>query len=138
MLLDTHVWLWITVGDVNRLGPKTRRAIIRVASRGELAISVVSLFEIAGLSVIGRIAVRHPVERWLRDAIGLTGVRVVDVSPTVAIDAGSVPASTLGDPMDRLLAATAGHLDLPLVTRDASILAYARRSGRLRAIDAAE
>lgn len=55
------------------------------------------------------------------------------LAPDAAIEAGALPGTLHRDPADRLLIATARDLGVPLVTRDARILAYAAQ-GHLDAI----
>jgi PIN domain nuclease of toxin-antitoxin system len=64
-------------------------------------------------------------------------VRVAELTPAVAIDAGAIPRTALADPLDRLLVATARQLDATLLTSDLQILAYATRTKNVRARDAA-
>jgi len=55
------------------------------------------------------------------------------LGPEIALDAWFLPGQVHGDPMDRLLIATARRLSAALVTRDDRILAYAR-AGHMQAI----
>ena len=136
MLLDTHVWLAFVDGDRRRIGLRARRALDRAAGRGELSLSAVSVFELMALELSGRIQLAMPVQTWIRESINRLGCRLHDVTSAVAIDAGLISSSALADPFDRLIAATANMLALPLVTRDERILDYARSSQRLRVVDA--
>jgi PIN domain nuclease of toxin-antitoxin system len=133
MLLDTHVWIWAAAGDVDRLGPQFLRRLKKTASP---FVSSVSLFEIAALTTAGRLVLNQPAERWIRAALAAGGVRVAELTPDIAIDAGAIPSAALGDPVDRLLAATAVHLDLPLATCDRDVIALASRRRDLSVIDA--
>lgn len=54
------------------------------------------------------------------------GFREAEFNAGIAIDASHLPGNMHADPADRLLLATARHLDVPIVTRDARILDYAR------------
>lgn len=135
MLLDTHVWLWGAEGDVRRLGPRTQRLLGRDAAQ-PLHVSTVSMFEVAALHTIGRVRLTRPLETWIREAVERGGLRILEVTGAIAIDAGAIPAAALADPFDRLLVATARDLDAPLVTADARVLEYARRSGAVRVLDA--
>ena len=138
MLLDTHVWIWAADGGA-KLGPKTRRRLAKVSAAGSAAtfVSTASIFEIVALHTAGRLQLSLPVERWIRESIERGGLRVLDIEPDIAIDAGLVPSSTLADPIDRLLVATAREYDVPLVTRDRRVLDYAAQSGLVGVIDAA-
>ncbi len=137
LLLDTHVWIW-AASDAPALGAKARRLLHRIAAAGGLHVSSASVFEIAALHTAGRLLLTRPVERWLRESIERGRLRVVDVTPDVAIDAGAIPAPALADPLDRLLVATARDLDVPLVTRDRQVITYARRSRLVRVVNAGE
>jgi PIN domain nuclease of toxin-antitoxin system len=137
VLLDTHVWLWVAEGDVRQVGRRTRRLIERARAAGALGISTVSIFELAALHAAGRIHLARAVEAWVGESIAAGDLKVTEVTTAIAIDAGLVPPDALADPFDRLVVASARALGEPLVTRDARILDYARRTGRVRTLDAA-
>lgn len=136
MLLDTHAWIWAADDAAGKLGPKTRRSIARAASTGTLLVATASVFEITALSLAGRLRLNQPAEGWIRDSILRGGLRVVDIDTGIAIDAGAIPSSALGDPIDRMLVACARAYDVPLVTRDRQIADYATRSQLVRVTDA--
>jgi PIN domain nuclease of toxin-antitoxin system len=54
------------------------------------------------------------------------GIRPAPFTPDIAIAASCLPGRIHGDPADRMIVATARRLDIPVVTRDTRILAYAR------------
>ena len=136
MLLDTHTWLWHAVGDTKRMAPRVRREIDRAVSRGAALVSVVSIFELTALVASGRIQLATSAETWIRQTIDTARLQVAELTFAIALEAGSIPAAALSDPMDRLLVATARNLDIPIVTHDARILDYIRTSRIGRAIDA--
>ena len=86
---------------------------------------------------MGRLGLARPLEQWFRNAIDSPGVRLVELSVAIAIDAGSIPRTALADPVDRLLVATARQLNATFLTRDAAILRYATTTRNVRARDAA-
>lgn len=115
ILLDTHVLVWLA-GDPARLSPPAREAI---AVEPELAIVTITVQEIAYLSVRGRLTIDRPVETWIGDALGVHEVRVLAPTVTIALRAGSLdPATFHGDPIDRLIFATAVEHDIRLVSAD--------------------
>lgn len=136
LLLDTHVLVWSVEGDERRIGRQARRLLARGESAGAVAVSPVTLFEITALHVAGRLRLARPVERWIRETLEATGIRIAELSPAAAIDAGHIPRTALEDPADRLLVATARHLDAALLTSDARILDYAARTHNVRVHDA--
>jgi PIN domain nuclease of toxin-antitoxin system len=137
VLLDTHVWIWGVEDEAGRLGRRTRRLLARPLAELDLRVSVVSIFEIAALQTANRLQLSLSVDEWVRQALELPGMRMAELTPRIAIDAGRIPSTTLPDPFDRLLVATARHLGVGLLTRDRRILDYAEQTGQLQAVDAA-
>jgi PIN domain nuclease of toxin-antitoxin system len=136
LLLDTHVWIWSVHGDVDRLGRRTRRLLSTAESRGALRVSPISLFEIAALHTLGRLRLTRTPEQWIRESLDLAGVRLAELSPAIAVDAGTIPRTALADPLDRLLLATARQMDAVFLTSDTQILAYASAQRNVHVQDA--
>ena len=136
LLLDTHAWLW-GVEDSRRLGRQARQQLARAGRRDDLRISPASIFEVTSLHTAGRLRLEDTAERWIREALAQEGVRLAELTPAIAIDAGSIPRDALPDPVDRLLVATARHLGATFLTADTRILDYAEATGTLRVQDAA-
>jgi hypothetical protein len=74
--------------------------------------------------------------QWIRDSLEAAGVRIAELAPAIAIDAGHIPRTSLADPLDRLLVATARRLEATFLTSDERILQYASKTGGLRVHDA--
>ena len=114
--LDTHALVWLYLGEVERF-PATLRE--RLGSACPLYSPMVRV-ELALLHEIGRIAA-GPAE--ILDALaGVSGLRAAESQ----FERVAQIAATLRwarDPFGRLIAAHALADDLPLVTRDANILA---------------
>ena len=136
LLLDTHVWIWILAGDARRIGRRARSLLTRAESRDALRISPVTLFEVMALHAAGRLQLTRPPDEWIRQAIASAPVRIAELSPSIAIDAGRIPRDVLADPMDRLLVATAAKMEATMLSADARILQYGRRTRTLRTADA--
>lgn len=103
------------------------------ASGGKVRVSPISAWELGLLSAKGRLSTtRAPIDLFA-EAIATPGVWIEALSPEVLIDASFLPGVIHGDPADRILIATARKLDLTLVTRDRTILDYARE-GHVRAL----
>lgn len=118
LLLDTHVWLW-SRGAPQRLSARMQDAIAEAAN--ELFLSPLSVWEAAWLNRKGRIHLAAPWEEWLGTAWDSGGYREAAASLAVVRAANGV-ALRHGDPIDWLLAATARHYGLTLVTADAALL----------------
>ena len=136
MLLDTHIWIWAAEGDLRRLGRRTRRLIEHAAQSRQIYLSTASIFELAALHTAGRVHLALPIETWVDESIERARLRLADITRAIAVDGGLIPITALSDPIDRMLVASARHLDVPLVTRDGPILDYAR-TGQVRTINAA-
>jgi PIN domain nuclease of toxin-antitoxin system len=136
LLLDTHVWVWSVEGDVRRIGRRTRQLLLRAQARDAIRVSPVTVFEVGALHTLGRIRLTLAVDQWVRQSLDAPGIRIAEVTPPVALDAGHIPRSALADPLDRLLVATARHLAATFVTADEGVLEYAVTTGQVRVHDA--
>ncbi|HZM97463.1 MAG TPA: type II toxin-antitoxin system VapC family toxin [Vicinamibacterales bacterium] len=136
LLLDTHVWVWSANGDTSRVGPRSRLLLLKAEAREAIRVSPVTIFELSALHRSGRLRLARPLEQWVGDSLGAAGVRVAELTSSVAVDAGSIPRTALADPLDRLLVSTARHLDAVFVTADRQILEYASETGNVRVHDA--
>ena len=136
VLLDTHVWVWSVEGDARRVGRRTSALLSRAQSQDDIRISPATVFEIGALHTAGRLRLARSLEQWIHDALAVAGVRLAPLSAAVAIDAGSIPRTSLADPLDRLLVATARQLDATLLTSDTAILRYASQTANVAVHDA--
>lgn len=133
ILLDTNVLLWRARED-KRFGRQAMQALDEAVDRNEAGVSAISLWEMATLIRRRRIALDQPLREWSRIAFGSSGLRLVPVDESIAIDAGELEGMR-GDPGDRIIIASARRLACPLMTADEAILEYAA-AGYLQAIDA--
>jgi PIN domain nuclease of toxin-antitoxin system len=130
LLLDTHIALWLDSGDT-RLVPATRTLIDECwQAGGPIALSAVSVWEIALLVDTRRIDLDLPVEAWLTRFLGRPGIVAVPLTHRAAAQAYGLHHLEHRDPADRLLAATAIELSYTLVTYDERLLRFGERHGR--------
>lgn len=122
-LLDTHAWFWLVAGDP-RVQPALVARLEEAGRAGRVHLSQISTWEIAVKEGAGKLKLNQPIATWL--AAATTGLRLVDLSVPVVVDATRLPGELHRDPADRLIVATARHLGLTLVTADEAILRYAR------------
>ena len=135
LLLDTHAWIWRVSSGDSTLSPSATKAIRNAESAGNLAISAISIWEVAMLEAKGRIQLQKDCLDWVNESISRAGLRVVPVSPEVSVASTRLPGELHGDPADRIIVATARNENAVLVTRDGPLLDYASR-GFVRAIEA--
>jgi PIN domain nuclease of toxin-antitoxin system len=83
----------------------------------------------------GKVRVNGPVLEFITESLRETRTSVAPLEPAVAVDAVDLPAWEHGDPADRLIVATARHLQGVLVTRDVAILDYAASTKAVRVLD---
>jgi PIN domain nuclease of toxin-antitoxin system len=121
LLLDTHALIWLLHGD-SRLSANARQAIDSVTElRSQLAISAISLIETAYLEEKARIpAGTLAAVLSLLDTPEPTLVEIPVGRQIVAALLG-IPRDQVPDMPDRVIAATALHLSVPLVSRDRKI-----------------
>jgi PIN domain nuclease of toxin-antitoxin system len=132
LLLDTCAILWIALNEPIR--PEARIAINNAAAVDEkVRVSPISAWELGLLSAKGRLAAAKSPTGIFGEVIATPGIKVEALSPELLIESSFLPGSLHGDPADRILIATARAFDLTLVTRDQSILDYAR-AGHVRAL----
>jgi PIN domain nuclease of toxin-antitoxin system len=125
VLLDTHVLAW-WLADGKRL---SRLAAGAIEAADDVLVSALSCWEVATLHRLGRLRLDRDPRLWVRDLFRTERVRQAELSPEAAAWAGSIDGSFRGDPIDRLLYATARDLRVPLVSKDEQIRAYAVGSG---------
>ena len=119
ILLDTHVVIWLAQ-DYQRISQPAQAAIkeARKKDRG-LALSSITLVEIARLGSYSRVNLIPDLETFLSDIE--QRFIVLPITSYIARQAFELPASFPNDPVDRVIVATALMEDLPLLTADAAI-----------------
>ena len=125
VLLDTCALLWFMA---NHLAPEPKSRLLAAALGAGVFVSPVSAWEIGLLSRPGRPLAgrfRPDPKAWFHRALGGPGIHLAPFTPEIAIDASHLPGDLHADPADRLLIATARQMNLPIVTGDRRILAYA-------------
>lgn len=121
IVLDTHAWLW-WLSAPDRLSDSATDAI---GSASQIGVSTLSAWEVAMLVARGRIALDRDVSAWVDQGLADERVEALAPSAKVAVKAGLLDAKGFpGDPVDRLIYATARSLGATLITRDRAIRSF--------------
>lgn len=127
ILLDTHVLIW-AVEDSKQLSRRANSEIRRARRYDGLAVSAITVWELASLFAKARIRAYGTVEASIR--LLLEEVAVRPITPEIAALAAQFPDDYPRDPADRLIGGTARAERLTLITRDQNI----RRSPLLKTV----
>ena len=128
VLLDTHVVIWLAL-EPGRISKRARAAIQETRRRGEgLAVSDITLLEIATIESKGRIKLNASLEAFLAEIEAR--FIVLPITGRICASALALPAAYPRDPADRVIGATALVEGFPLITADDGI----RRSKALKTI----
>ena len=118
-LVDTHVVLWLAL-EPGRISKRAKAVIEQARQRGHgLAISDITLLEIATAENKGRVTLNSSLETFLSEIE--TRFVVLPITGKVCVRAMGFPAAYPKDPADRIITATAIVEGIPLVTADDAI-----------------
>jgi PIN domain nuclease of toxin-antitoxin system len=123
-LLDTHAWVWWVTED-RRLSAVARRAIERSQAKGDLSLSLISVWEVAKKVEKAQLVLDRPVDQWLELALARPGLHLAELTRPILVESCKLPPRFHGDPADQLIVATARDCDAVIITKDARIRAYA-------------
>ena len=109
-------------------------ALDAAADRGQkLYVSPWTAWEVGMLSARGKLSLIVSPQQWFKRLLAAPLVALADLNADILIASSFLPADSLRDPADKIIAATAREYDYTLLTRDRLLLSYAEK-GYLRAI----
>ena len=82
VLLDTHVWIWLSIGQMESLSPRAQRSITGCTRW----ISAISCWELAKLVERRRIGFTIPTLSWIRRSLTENDLRIADLTPEIAVE----------------------------------------------------
>ena len=128
ILVDTHVVLWLAL-EPARISRRAAGVIEETRRSGEgLAISDMTLLEIAVIESKHRIQLSASLETFLAEVE--SRFVILPITGRISVRAVGLPATYPKDPADRVIGATASVEGIPLITADNDI----RKSKALRTI----
>ena len=127
LLLDTHAAIWLMEGQ---LSASARDVVVAASLADGVFVSIITAWEIGLLArnrgdQPPRMEFLPDPHSWFAALMRKPTIREAPLTASAAIASASLPGDLHGDPADRLLIATARERNIPLLTRDSKILAYA-------------
>lgn len=132
ILLDTHVLLWSLL-EPSEISRGVKQQISLAQNNNRLLLCSISLWEIAMLNFKKRINIYEPTKEFLKSVTSVRGLSTKDISPEIAAESVLLMDDFHGDPVDRIIVATAKIYGATLLTRDKKILDWAK-SGHIRCV----
>ncbi len=119
-MVDTHGLVWYALERWKKLGKEAAR-VLSAADLGEAVVYVptIVLVEFGELERLGRFRLRVGLSRWTRELFSREAFRPAELNVEIALVAHSL--HEVRERGDRLIAATALHLELPLISRDRAL-----------------
>ncbi len=126
VLLDTHAILWWQA-DTGRLSRVAERLI---ESADSLMISPLSCWEIATLARQEKVALDRDPAVWIGTLMREPRVVAAPLTTEAAVWAGLLDRVAFpGNPIDRLIYASARDLRVPLISKDEKLRSFAAHTG---------
>jgi len=117
LILDTCTLLWATLSPA-ALSPQARTLIADEAN--EILVSAASAWEIATKSRLSKLPGAEPLEQSYLETMEAAGYTLLSIDTAHALRAGRL-TSEHRDPFDRMLAAQAIALDIPILSPDTQL-----------------
>jgi PIN domain nuclease of toxin-antitoxin system len=116
-LFDTHALLWAMISPRHLSG----RVAQVVEDRGnELLVSAATAWEIATKVRLGKLPLAERLESDFERHMRRAGYRLLPIAGSTALRSGRLPGAH-GDPFDRMIAAQALDLGVPVLSADAQL-----------------
>jgi PIN domain nuclease of toxin-antitoxin system len=132
LLLDTCAMIWLSQ---DAQFANSAKAMIERARKAKVTICVsqMSAWEIGMLVSKDRLPAVTDADRWFDEFVERAEIDVWPLTTKILVASSFLPGFDHGDPMDRIIVATARGNNLAIVTRDRPILAYGT-AGHVRTV----
>jgi PIN domain nuclease of toxin-antitoxin system len=122
IIIDTHIAIWY-FADPTQLSKPAEIAIDNAEASGAIFVSAITIVELIYLIEKGKIP--QDVLDLLRDALddSTTAFYLTELNREISDEIANLSRSIVSDMPDRIIAATALYLNLPLITKDHKIQA---------------
>ena len=114
VLLDTHTLIWAKVSPESL---SRQVAQIMADPRNEIFVSAASAWEIATKVRLGKLPGAEDLERGFLETMEESGYTLMSIDAESALRAGRL-IEDHGDPFDRMIAAHALAMDIPVLSKD--------------------
>jgi PIN domain nuclease of toxin-antitoxin system len=121
IVLDTHALLWWAL-DPQQLSEKAVAQVAEMERRGGVASSI-SLWELGIKIKRGKLEIGITIEEFARRVQASAVVELVPVDTELWLRSLALDWDHR-DPADRIIVATAAKLDLPILTKDATLQSF--------------
>jgi len=133
MLLDTCAVIWIA--ENKALSEPVEKLLDSHLDENKLVyISAFTGWEISMLMARGRLPSLMGPKEWFEKVLSRGCTQLAAVTSDILIDSNQLPGNPPRDPADRIIITTARNMNLKLITRDRSILEYAK-TGYVQAME---
>jgi PIN domain nuclease of toxin-antitoxin system len=119
ILLDTHVWIWLSIGNMHSLSAQAQQAL----SGSSRWVSAISCWELAKLVERQRLGFTIPTLTWMRRSLNENDIRIAELTPEIAVESTNLKGFHR-DPADQIIVATSRVLGMPLLTVDQRIIQF--------------
>jgi PIN domain nuclease of toxin-antitoxin system len=122
IVIDTHIVIWY-FAEPNQLSVSAESAIDKAEANGTIYVSAITIVELIYLTEKAKIPADVLIS--LRQALDdpTTAFRLITLSRDVSDEVENISRLIVPEMPDRIIAATALLLNLPLITKDSKILA---------------
>ncbi len=121
VLLDTHILVWWRLNP-GRLTKVQAHTLLELESRGEaMALSAISLWELAKTFERGRLEIPAPLELWLEEIETHPLIKILPLTARIVAESIRLGKDFHNDTADQIIVATARCHGLRLVTADERI-----------------